>query len=260
MFTFDNILLPDSSVNEMASHGYVRYQIQHRDGLPEETYVQNTAGIYFDFNPPVITNTVENILVSQYPLLLISTPPSCYGDSDGSVGVLFDLPFYDSYAWSTGGTGTSIDSLEAGTYSLTVQLSNGAQIDTVFTLIEPSELVMASTMINDVSCFGGMDGVIQVNVAGGTPSYTYEWNNGFDGDINMSLVAGDYSVSVIRRLMIPTTFDLASLLFDQHQRECYHRYREDDLIRAKFRKSPLRCSSAFLRCRNYSVTGAPLFG
>lgn len=66
-FTFEDILLPDSTTNEIGSHGFVRYQIQPKAGLPEETSVQNTAEIYFDFNPAIVTNTTDNVYVSELP-------------------------------------------------------------------------------------------------------------------------------------------------------------------------------------------------
>ncbi len=66
-FTFDNILLPDSNVNEPASHGYVKFSIVPIQGIPLAVMVTNTAYIYFDFNPPVVTNTVYNTLVLQIP-------------------------------------------------------------------------------------------------------------------------------------------------------------------------------------------------
>ncbi|MEM1320755.1 MAG: T9SS type A sorting domain-containing protein [Bacteroidota bacterium] len=57
-FTFNNIYLPDSFVNEPASNGFVFFDIQLQPNLPEGTAIENTAAIYFDFNPPIITNTV----------------------------------------------------------------------------------------------------------------------------------------------------------------------------------------------------------
>ena len=73
-FNFDNILLPDSIVNEPGSHGYVKYGIKANAGLADFTAVQNTANIYFDFNPAIITNTTSNTLVSleNYPLPIIA--------------------------------------------------------------------------------------------------------------------------------------------------------------------------------------------
>lgn len=59
-FSFDNIHLPDSNTNEPLSHGYLIFEIYPDSGLTNDTYIENTANIYFDFNPAVITNTVFN--------------------------------------------------------------------------------------------------------------------------------------------------------------------------------------------------------
>ena len=68
-FSFENILLADSFINEPLSHGFVKYSILSNGGLNENTPVNNTAGIYFDFNPVVLTNTVSNTMVSVLPEL-----------------------------------------------------------------------------------------------------------------------------------------------------------------------------------------------
>ncbi len=68
VFSFRNVLLPDSSVNEPGSHGLLQFAIYPVANLPAETLIKNSAGIYFDFNPPVVTNMaktlVEKIVVS----------------------------------------------------------------------------------------------------------------------------------------------------------------------------------------------------
>ncbi|MFM9986690.1 MAG: T9SS type A sorting domain-containing protein [Flavobacteriales bacterium] len=61
-FVFNDIMLPDSTNNEPESHGYVIYTIQQQPNLPFYTQMENTAAIYFDFNAPVITNTVLNTI------------------------------------------------------------------------------------------------------------------------------------------------------------------------------------------------------
>ncbi|HEY0978055.1 MAG TPA: T9SS type A sorting domain-containing protein, partial [Flavobacteriales bacterium] len=61
-FTFNNIMLPDSGTDMLASNGYITYKIDHRPEVEEGTRVENTAAIYFDLNPPVITNTTWNTL------------------------------------------------------------------------------------------------------------------------------------------------------------------------------------------------------
>ena len=66
-FHFENILLPDSIVDEPNSHGYVTFRIRPNAGLPDNTEVMNTAHIYFDFNPAIVTNTSFNTLVDELP-------------------------------------------------------------------------------------------------------------------------------------------------------------------------------------------------
>lgn len=55
-FVFNNILLPDSNTNEVASHGFVKFYIKQAPGNPIGSALSNTAAIFFDFNLPVITN------------------------------------------------------------------------------------------------------------------------------------------------------------------------------------------------------------
>jgi PKD repeat protein len=61
-FEYNNINLPDSNSNEVESHGYVTYKISQKNTIPNYTEITNTAGIYFDFNAPVITNTTLNTI------------------------------------------------------------------------------------------------------------------------------------------------------------------------------------------------------
>jgi hypothetical protein len=56
-FDFNNINLPDSTSNEPASHGFIRYKIKPVSTLVIGDSIKNSVAIYFDFNPPVITNT-----------------------------------------------------------------------------------------------------------------------------------------------------------------------------------------------------------
>ena len=70
-FNYDNIMLPDSNANEPASHGYVTYRIKQNNNVAHLTQIQNSASIYFDFNPPIYTNktvnTVDQFLSVSHP-------------------------------------------------------------------------------------------------------------------------------------------------------------------------------------------------
>jgi uncharacterized repeat protein (TIGR01451 family) len=63
-FTFDNILLPDSNVDEPGSHGYVSYRLNHQPNISPGTTVDNTAYIYFDANAAVVTNTTHTVFTN----------------------------------------------------------------------------------------------------------------------------------------------------------------------------------------------------
>lgn len=60
---FDNILLPDSGADVSGSQGFITFRIGLQEGLPNFTEIINTAGIYFDNNDAVVTNTTINTLV-----------------------------------------------------------------------------------------------------------------------------------------------------------------------------------------------------
>ena len=59
---FSNIKLPSSNANEPASHGYIKYKLKLKQNLLNGTQIKNTAYIYFDFNPGIITNQVTNTI------------------------------------------------------------------------------------------------------------------------------------------------------------------------------------------------------
>lgn len=61
-FSFPNINLPDSNANQQASNGYVTYSIRQKPDLIPGTKITNTAFIYFDYNPAVVTNSTVNTI------------------------------------------------------------------------------------------------------------------------------------------------------------------------------------------------------
>jgi hypothetical protein len=65
-FNFNNIMLPDSTSDELNSNGFVIFEIKPTL-LPNGTIIKNKTYIYFDFNEPIITNTVQNKVVNIIP-------------------------------------------------------------------------------------------------------------------------------------------------------------------------------------------------
>lgn len=135
---------------------------------------------------------------------------ACNGDTDGvlTFSAINGLPPY-SYEWQntvgslsgngqimTEGGSASIPSLPAGSYDITI---NDNFYDTMFTVlvVEPLELRIDLDEITDASCFGVCDGSINTIVSGGTPPYTYSWNNGATGDaMSIGLCSGSYQLEV----------------------------------------------------------------
>ncbi len=68
-FTFDNILLPDSSANELESHGFIKFKVSQMANNPIGTLIKNNAGIYFDFNEPVVTNETFHLVGENFVII-----------------------------------------------------------------------------------------------------------------------------------------------------------------------------------------------
>ena len=65
---FDNIFLPVSVADTEIGKGYVTFQVKLRPGFGVGDIIPNTALIYFDFNPAIITNTFRTEFVQQLGL------------------------------------------------------------------------------------------------------------------------------------------------------------------------------------------------
>lgn len=60
VWNFENIFLPSADEDEAGSNGYIRFKIKPNAGFEIGDIIANQASIYFDFNPPIITNLFES--------------------------------------------------------------------------------------------------------------------------------------------------------------------------------------------------------
>lgn len=65
-FTFEDIMLPDSTTNEAGSHGYVTFSISPKEDLPLGTEINNNVDIFFDYNAAIRTNTTWHTIGENY--------------------------------------------------------------------------------------------------------------------------------------------------------------------------------------------------
>ena len=129
-------------------------------------------------------------------LVLSSTDVSCYGQASGSVQSNVSggkAPY--TYSWDNGYSTPSISGLSVGTYVLTLIDDNGCVVASSAIINEPSELILDLDTVN-VLCYDDSTGAIHSNIIGGTPTYTYAWNNGYTSPSINNLPIGTYSLIV----------------------------------------------------------------
>ena len=64
-FIFDDIYLPSEDSDPEGSQGYVAFQVRSLETLSIGDVVVNSANIFFDFNDPILTNTVITTVVDD---------------------------------------------------------------------------------------------------------------------------------------------------------------------------------------------------
>ena len=64
-FIFENINLPYEAIDEPGSNGHVSFKIKPKDNVQIGDIIENKAYIFFDFNAPIITNTVSTEIVDE---------------------------------------------------------------------------------------------------------------------------------------------------------------------------------------------------
>ena len=72
-FIFNDIQLVDSFKNEPLSHGFITYKIEQKADLADGNQILNKAGIYFDFNDPIITNTTYHEIGTDFMDIINNT-------------------------------------------------------------------------------------------------------------------------------------------------------------------------------------------
>ncbi|MCB0593254.1 MAG: gliding motility-associated C-terminal domain-containing protein [Lewinellaceae bacterium] len=148
--------------------------------------VEDPAGIVVDFSNIADVSCFEGVCDGS------ATATAMY--SDGTAGV-FD------FTWGSGETSLDVMSSTATALckdkqAVAVQDANGCSIsDTV--LIGSPPRITASFSISNVSCNGLSDGTATVMASGGTPGYTYLWQETGEATATISgLTAGFYNAVI----------------------------------------------------------------
>jgi hypothetical protein len=125
---------------------------------------------------------------------------SCYAASNGQIEI-YAIGGTSPYLYSLDGNtfnSSNVFTNLAGnvTYTTYVKDANNCLTTTIQTISEPAILNVQS-IVNNVSCTGGNNGIINLNVTGGVSPYNYQWSNGTTSSSNTNLNPGVYSVTVL---------------------------------------------------------------
>jgi len=146
------------------------------------------------------TNTsVVTVINSNQPTVSINEDAqiSCNGETDASITAIVSggTPTF-SYSWDDEANQTTATATGLGEGIYTVTVEDGANcLETItITLTEPTQL-SSSYGINGNTATPS-NGVITVIPNGGTPPYSYDWDNGGTTAINDGLFQGDYTLTL----------------------------------------------------------------
>jgi len=195
-FVFNDINLPDSTTDEPNSHGYVVYEIDQLPDLPDNTMIENTAYIYFDYNEPVMTNTVFNT-IDLGSSFTVTNNNFCAGNSTLLTAVPNVPGLIANWNWYTGGCGGTF--VGAGQNLIVTPTTSQ-----IYYLFDSVNGTCVDTLITVISVNTNLTQSGATLTANATPA-TYQWLacdavfSPISGETNQSFTAtadGNYAVIV----------------------------------------------------------------
>jgi hypothetical protein len=155
------------------------YSVTLTDGTGCTANFQATVGAS---NSPVITPVITN---------------STCGNKNGKAQVVMSggTPPY-RYSWNNGDTLSTDTGMAAATYVITVTDASGCLTFEPVNINDATGPTIATSLVTNVSCNGGSNGAITLNVTGGAGGYKYKWSNGATTASISGLQSGPYLITV----------------------------------------------------------------
>jgi predicted RNase H-like HicB family nuclease len=194
----------DGSVNLSVAGGTAPYSYIWNNGATTQDLSSLATGAYtVSISDANGCTANAQVTITQPAAALASSVSSsqqvsCFGGNNGTVSLSVNggtAPY--SYNWSNGAATQNINGLSAGTYTVTVTDVNGCTATQSRVITQPvAALSTTANVSQNVSCFGGNNGSVNLSVSGGTTPYTYVWSNGTSTEDLTDLSAGTYTVTV----------------------------------------------------------------
>ncbi len=198
------------SFDDLSAGGPDSWSWTFNGGSPSSSSAQNPTVTYANPGTKTVSLTVTNAngtdtetktgYISVGADLSINgtvTDALCWNSDDGSVNISLTggtSPF--SYNWSTGANTQDISGLDEGNVSVTVSDAAGCSASSSFTVDAPNNINASNNSTTDATCSN--DGTATVVPTGGTPSYSYLWNDQGQQTTSTAtnLAAGSYTVVI----------------------------------------------------------------
>jgi gliding motility-associated-like protein len=139
-------------------------------------------------NPPPLTSGIPQI-----------TNAFCGGECTGIATVIPNggvMPY--TIIWDNGSVGATGMNLCAGTHIATITDFNGCSINQSINISEPPTIFIDVKSVVPPQCSNTNEGAIDIDVTGGTGTFTYQWSGGSDETTKAieNLYIGSYTITV----------------------------------------------------------------
>jgi len=138
------------------------------------------------------TITVANVT----PLVFDATVTNvtCNGLTNGAIDLAITQGTVQSIAWDVNNATTEdLTNLAAGNFRVTLTDSNGCISYESFTVTQPEAI---TAYITTTQADANTTAVLDLQVIGGTPEYTFDWSNAINTEDQTNVAAGFYTVTV----------------------------------------------------------------
>ncbi|MCP3928553.1 MAG: T9SS type A sorting domain-containing protein [Bacteroidetes bacterium] len=158
---------------------------------------------------------IEDIGVEEPDSLWVfaeTTAATCHSFEDGAIHLSVNggNPGYQ-YSWEGGGDSKDLLEVGAGWYKVTISdEKNCSFVKDSIKIEEPPQITISLQTHQNISCFGLKDGILGVSASGGTPGYSYLWDNSVANNYITGLSEGAFTVEVtdLNSCISESTFEI----------------------------------------------------
>jgi len=189
----------DGSITANVSGGTMPYTYTWSNGESTAEINGLSGGSYMlvveDANGCQISANYDVSEPNALAATIVASDAECFDSATGtaSVNVTSGAAPY-TYDWSNGMSGSMIENVPAGEYTVSVTDANGTVIELMDVVNEPARII-TSAQSTPIDCIGDTNGSATIAAVGGTPPFTYQWDDNTTGETQTGLASGQYRVT-----------------------------------------------------------------